>query len=81
MSEKLGVYAAARSAPGRSLPALNLPWGSILALYAAKGASSSAVRYSSLVMPIPCSPEMTPPSARASAMIRATAAFASRNIA
>ena len=32
ISEKLGVYALARSAPSRSLPALNRPAGSIFAL-------------------------------------------------
>ena len=69
----LGEIGAARGA----CRALNRPCGSTLALYAANGASSSAVRYSSLVMPMPCSPEMTPPRLRASAMIRATAAFAS----
>ena len=84
MSENDGVYAFVRSAgragSRRSLPALKRPPGSTSRLYAAKGASSSSVRYSSLVMPMPCSPEITPSSERASAMIRATAAVASDSI-
>ena len=77
ISEKLGVYAAARSAPGMKLARVEPPVRVDLRLVGGERRELLGVRYSSLVMPIPCSPEMTPPRRRASAMIRATAAFAS----
>ena len=67
---------------GQQLARLKRPAGiDPAACTSTNGASSSAVRYSSLVMPMPCSPEMTPPRRRASAMMRATAALACCSIA
>ncbi len=81
ISPKLGVYALRRSAPGSSLPLLKRPSGSTVRLYWRNDAVSSSVRNSSLVMPMPCSPEITPSRSRATCMMRATAAFARCSIA
>ena len=77
---KEGVYALSRLPPRRSLPALKCWSGSTLFLYSAKALSSPSVRNSILVMPIPCSPEITPSSDFAISITRATARWASCSI-
>ena len=69
INPKLGVYAMLKSAWGINLPLLNLPSGSTRFLYALKSLSSSSLRYSSFVIPMPCSPEITPSRERAKAII------------
>ncbi len=56
------------------------PSGSTFAFQAAKASISSFSRNSSLVMPMPCSPDTTPPSSLAKRMMCATASLAVRSI-
>ena len=75
-ARRVGVATGRR--PASSLPRLKRPSRIDAALVRRRTARARRrSRYSSLVMPMPCSPEITPPSARASAMMRATAALAS----
>ena len=71
MSEKLGVYAAGEIRAGEELAGVEPAVGVDSRLVGSEGRELVRRQVFELVMPIPCSPEMTPPSSRASAMIRA----------
>ncbi|SMN01740.1 hypothetical protein SPONL_18 [uncultured Candidatus Thioglobus sp.] len=71
-----GVKAFFNPLSGINLPLLKCPFGSICCLYLTNSCLNSSDKYWYLVRPIPCSPEITPPSCSAKVIISSTTASA-----